>query len=162
MSGSVPSDTLVPRKNRRRADRRRKGIINAALKIFDLHVEGLPISESRRSRCHECIQSAKRPTTEARNRAHRIHKDAASAAQELDLSDVQVLRVELIRKWGVVPEAFDGELHKEVSGGELHREVFEGELHKLAILIVTKNLTKKQFAKARRNLLRRDPPSLRP
>ncbi len=144
MSGSVPSDTLVPSRNRRRAERRRKGINDAALKIFDQNVEDLSISEAERSRCHDRVRSAKRPTTEARNLAHRIHKDAASAAQELDLSDVQVLRAELIRKWGVGPE------------------VFEGELHKLAILIVTKNLTKKQFAKARRNLLRRDPPSLRP
>lgn len=137
MPDSVPSETLVRSRNRRRVDQRRKGTEDAALKIFGQYTEGLPISQAQRTRCHGRIRSAKRPTATARKLAQRIRSNAASAAQELDLSDIQELRVELIRKHGANAQAF------------------EVKLKELDKAVVRKNLTKQQLVKARRNLLRR-------
>ena len=61
------------------------------------------------------------------------------ADRELNLSDVQEIRVTLWRKWGA----------------DIYPTPFESELKALEIAIIKGRLAKEQFARKRRNLLHR-------
>ena len=137
-SPSVPFGTVQKSRNQRRSDRRHQDTVSQALKHFDDQTGSLPLSRTYRARCRDLIRGSARPSVTARKLAKGACK-SPPADRELHLSDVQEIRVALWRKWGA----------------DIYPAPFESELKALEITILKGRLAREQFARKRRNLLRR-------
>jgi hypothetical protein len=108
-------------------------------KALDYAISKLDLSHSRRLKARDRIRSAKQPLREARRIVSEAlgHATQATGRAKIDPSDVQELRVKLLRRDLILcPEQSDwlDRLERHVAAGTITWPEFDGEAEKLLLM----------------------------